>query len=155
MFLRTGLFFFVGVSCVFAGKSLKASEKDSLLMVYLGKGTKLVVTKPIEIPANAGTLVFRLPEPNHYQDACHLNFEPSPEDRVLSPGREIVFSGKVLNGLPPRQDLWMSVEVSEPQGVKSVSCRNAWDGNVTVGKLRSAFKEVAELVFPKPNEFSE
>jgi len=129
-----------------------AQSKDHLAMIYLGKGSRLVLKQSIQVPANSGSLVFRFPQPTQYRDYCSLQFEPSQTDRVLSAGREIVFSGKVLQG-PPENGVVMSLEVEAPQGIKSVTCRNFWDGQITIGQFRSAFLEVADLVIPVPDEF--
>lgn len=130
-------------------------SKENLPIIHLGKGTRLVLKRPVDIAANVGRLLYRFPEPNKYQDFCLLNIIPSQEDRRLSAGREIVLSGKVLEGLPPHKSTDMTLEVESPSVVKSVQCRNSWDGRITVGQMRNAFAEDFDLVFPEPKEVSD
>lgn len=130
-------------------------SKEHLPIIHLGKGTRLVVKRPVDIAANVGRLLYRFPEPNKYQDFCLLNIEPSQEDRRLSEGREIVLSGRVLEGLPPHQSTYMTLEVESPSVIKSVQCRNSWDGRITIEQMRNAFAEDFELVFPEPKELSD
>ena len=139
------------VGAIFCMAITQAAEKDSLSMIYIGKGTKLVLKKNLDIPANANYLVFRYPQPNKYNDGCVLEFTVSHEDRRLSAGREIVFSGNVLKTTETSHQ----IEIERPESVKSLRCTNAWDGSVSIGRVKEAFLDTADLVFPEPSELPE
>lgn len=126
-------------------------SKDNLSIIYLGKGTKLVLKTNLEIPANAGRLKFPYPMPNQYNDACYLDLKTSIEDRHLSAGREIVLSGKVVTQKPT----FISIGVERPQDIVQITCTDAWDGQISISKLKSAFFEYADLVFPESTELPE
>jgi hypothetical protein len=143
------------VSSLLLAVSVEPHEKDKMLMIYLGKGTKLVLKTDLFIPANSAKLVFPVTTMNKYPDYCAIEFEPSQEDRRLSAGRAIVLSGKQLNGYPMDDFIVMSMEVQEPSAFKAVSCQNTWDGKITIGTLRTAFAGKADLVFPEPSEITE
>ncbi|NBX93336.1 MAG: hypothetical protein EB078_01725 [Proteobacteria bacterium] len=133
-------------------QSAWGDSKDHLSLIHIGKGTKLVFKKDLVIPANSAAMVFKMLPPNKYNDVCYLNVEPSTEDRKLSAGREVVFSGNVLEGLPPQETISVTLAVSSPSGVRSIRCSKAWDGKPLIGEMRAAFSEIADLVFPEPSE---
>lgn len=139
-------------SLAFLPQAVAAESKDGFSMIHIGKGTKLVLKKDLIIPANAGSLAFQYSPPTKYNDYCYLSFEPSEIDRKISAGREIVFSGKVIEGLPPVESISVTLAVEAPAGVSSVKCRKAWDGRPLIGDLRGAFSDIADLVFPEPSE---
>ena len=132
------------------GFALPPESKDSFSIFYLGKGTKLVLKTDLEIPANAGRLKLAYPAPNHYQDGCFIEVQPSVEDRKLSAGREIVLSGQNKAGQTA-----IVLKVERPQDITSITCTNAWDGKITIGRFKEAFLDQAELVFPEPSELPE
>lgn len=145
--------FFLSVVFIFGAIafSTEPESKDQLSIIYLGKGSKLVLKKDLEIPANAGRLKFTYPIPNHYHDGCLLDLKASMEDRRMSAGREIVLSGKVKK----TEETFITLEVERPQDITSITCTNAWDGQVTIARFKSAFNDQADLVLPEPNELPE
>lgn len=151
MMFKSVLFSFLVVMVGSSVALANSESKDQLSMIYLGKGTRLVLKKDLEIPANAGRLRFSYPMPNKYQDGCLLELRPSTEDRRMSAGREIVLSGKVLK----HAETFISIEVERPQDITGITCTDAWDGQVSIAKFKSAFSEQAEVVFPEPSELPE
>ena len=139
-------------SLAFLPQAVAAESKDEFSMIHIGKGTKLVLKKDLIIPANAGSLAFQFSPPTKYNDHCFLSFQPSEVDRKISAGREIIFSGKVIEGLPPGESIYVTLAVESPAGLHSIKCSKAWDARPLIGDLRGAFSGIADLVFPEPSE---
>lgn len=155
--MKYGFLLTFSIFTLISNLSLAGQPKDEDELLFLPKGTKLIVEKDLLFPSGVKRIFFQKGLATIEAETIDGNARycfmllkmPSSKDRVLE--KEMVV---VTNGTYRASTSMVELEVNQPSGIFDVGCANSpreIDRKPTIGQFKKELDGIFEVVMPGPD----